>query len=244
MLYLSLLFFVYIAPTRQSLVICLHEFIMSISFAPNSLFQVTGSTGSGKSYWVFKFLKNLPSMFADTPTKKVMYCYGIYQPLFDEMKRVIPGIMFHEGLPHKEEMQELSRHGHALLILDDLMQEVSNSKDMLDLFCQYSHHMGISVMYLSQNLFQQGRFSRTIALNTHVLVVLKSMRNASQISCFARQLYPNRRGMLEEIYEDCMQAPFAYLVVDMSPNACSQYRLRTHIFPEEYPPVIYMPKKV
>ena len=82
-------------------------------------------------------------------------------------------------------MMELSRDGHALLILDDLMQEVSNSKDLLDLFCQYSHHMGISVVYLTQNLFQQGRFSCTIALNTHVLVLLKSMRNASQISCFA-----------------------------------------------------------
>ena len=123
---------------------------------------------------------------------------------------VIPAILFHEGLLDKEEMMELSRDGHALLILVDLMQEVSDSKDMLDLFCQYSHHMGISVMYLTQNLFQQGRFSRTIALN--VLVLLNSMRNASQISCFARQLYQNRRGMLEEIYEDSMKNPYGYFV--------------------------------
>jgi len=71
-------------------------------------------------------------MFGDTPTQKVMYCYSIYQPLFDEMRRSIPGIIFHEGLPDKEDMQELSRDGHAVLILDDLMLEVSNSKDMLD----------------------------------------------------------------------------------------------------------------
>ena len=216
---------------------------MSVSFAPNSLFTIVGGTGSGKSCWVFKFLRNLPYMFGDTPTKKVMYCYGIYQPLFDEIKRVIPVIVFHEGLPDKEEMMELSRDGHALLILDDLMQEVSNSKDMLDLFCQYSHHMGISVMYLTQNLFQQGRFSRTIALNTHVLVLLKSMRNASQISCFARQLYPNRKGMLEEVYEDCLMTAYGYLVIDMSPHANDQYRLRTHIFPDEHT-TVYIPKKL
>ena len=183
-------------------------------------------------------------MFDGAPTLKVMYCYSIDQPLFDEMKRAIPGILFHEGLPDKEEMQELSRGGHALLVLDDLMQEVSNSKDMVDLFCQYSHHMGISVMYVTQNLYQQGKFSRTIALNTHVLVLLKSMRNASQISCFARQLYPNCRGILEEIYDDCMKTPYGYLIVDLNPSSVDLYRLRTHIFPEEYPPVIYMPKKV
>ena len=216
---------------------------MSVSFAPNSLFTIVGGTGTGKSNWVFKFLRNLPDMFGDTPTKKVMNCYGIYQPLFDEIKRVIPAILFHEGLPDKEEMMELSSDGHALLILDDQMQDVSNSKDMLDLFCQYSHHMGISV-YLTQNLFQQGRFSRTIALNIHVLVLLKSMRNASQISCFARQLYPNRRGMLEEIYEDCMKNHYSYLVVDMNPSSAHLYRPRTHIFPEEYPLVICIPKKV
>ena len=97
--------------------------MMSVSFAPNSLFTIVGGTGTGKSSWVFKFLRNLPYMFVDTPTKKVMYCYGIYQPLFDEIKRVIPAILFHEGLPDKEEMMELSRDGHALLILDDLMQD-------------------------------------------------------------------------------------------------------------------------
>ena len=118
------------------------NFMMSVSFAPNSLFTIVGGTRTGKSSWVFKFLRNLPDMFGDTPTKKVMYCYGIYQPLFNEIKRVIPAILFHEGLPDKEEMMELSRDGHALLILYDLMQEVSNSKDMLDLFCQYSHHKG------------------------------------------------------------------------------------------------------
>ena len=216
---------------------------MSISFAPNMIFTIVGGTGSGKSCWVHRFLRNLPKMFGGIPTKKVMYCYSIYQPLFDKMRQSVPGIIFHEGLPDKEEMQELSSSGHAVLVLDDLMLDVSSSKEMLDLFCQYSHHMGITIMYLTQNLFQQGKFSRTMALNTHVLILIKSLRNASQINYFARQLYPNRRGMLEEIYEDTMQENFGYLVRDMSPTADDLYRFRTHIFPEEYPPIIYIPKK-
>ena len=114
--------------------------------------------------------------------------------------------------------------------------------------------MGISVMYLmpyghqcdvfNAESISTRKFSRMIALNTRVLVLLKSMKNASQISCFARQLYPNCIGMLEEIYEDSMKNPYGYLVVDMNPSSADLYRLRTHIFPEEYPPVIYIPKKV
>ena len=75
-------------------------------------------------------------MFGDTPTDKILYCYGIYQPLFDQMKKDVPNLSFHHGLPDVEDIEALSG-GHALLILDDLMQEVVNSKTMQDLFCQY-----------------------------------------------------------------------------------------------------------
>ena len=181
-------------------------------------------------------------MFGDIPTDKILYCYGIYQPLFDQMKKDVPNLSFHHGLPDVEDIETLSG-GHALLILDDLMQEVVNSKTMQDLFCQYCHHMGISVMFLTQNLFQQGKCARTIALNTHVLVLMKNMRNASQIAHFARQLYPNRKGMLEEVYEDCMKTTYGYLVIDMSPHTDDRYRLRTHIFPGEHT-IVYIPKKI
>ena len=70
------------------------------------------------------------------------------------------------------------------------------------------------------------------------------LRNASQISCFARQLYPNLKLMLEEIYEDSMKNSYGYLVVDINPCSAALYRHRTHIFPEEYPPVTYIPTKV
>ena len=168
--------------------------------------------------------------------EKILYCYGIYQPLFDDMKQNIPHLIFHQGLSDKEEMEQFTG-GHTLLVLDDLMSDVS--KSMQDLFCQYCHHIGISVMYLTQNRFHQGKCSRTIALNTHVLVL---MHNASQVSCVARQLYPGQAGMLEEMYQDAMREPYGYLVIDMSLHACDEYRLRSKIFPGE-DPIIYIPRK-
>ena len=120
---------------------------MSVPFPPNTTFVLAGATSSGKSCWVHRFLKNISHMFGDTPTEKILYCYGVYQPLFDQMREDVPNLMFHCGLPDVEEIEALSG-GHSLLILDDLMQEVVNSKTMQDLFCQHCHHMGISVMFL------------------------------------------------------------------------------------------------
>ena len=133
-------------------------------------------------------------------------------------------------------------NGHTLMVLDDLMSDVSNSKSMQDLFCQYCHHMGISVMYLTQNLFHQGKCARTIALNTHVLVLMKSGHNGFQVSCVVRQLYPGQDGMLKEMYQVSMREPYGYLVIDLSPHACDEYRLPRKIFPAE-DSIIYIPRK-
>ena len=40
--------------------------------------------------------------------------------------------------------------------------------------------------------------------------------------------------MLEEVYVDCPTTAYGYLVIDISPHANDQYRLRTHIFPDEH----------
>ena len=48
-------------------------------------------------------------MFGDTPTDKIPYCYGIYQPLFDQMKKDVPNLSFHHGLPDVEDIGPYSR---------------------------------------------------------------------------------------------------------------------------------------
>ena len=154
-------------------------------------------------------------------------------------KQTIPRISFHQGLPDRDEIEQLAG---GLLILDDLMAEVAESRLMHELFCQYCHHRGITVLYLSQNLFQSGKCSRSIALNTQVIVLMRNMRNASQIREFARQIYPGRSLMLQEIYEDAVRHPYEYLIIDMSPGANDNLRLRTRIFPGERG-VVYIPKE-
>ena len=69
-----------------------------IPFKSCSSMIVSGSSRSGKTTYVFKLLKHRGKMFVPNAPTEVLYCYGVYQTLFDEMKQVLTNITFHEGL--------------------------------------------------------------------------------------------------------------------------------------------------
>ena len=103
----------------------------SYRFKEHSSFNVVGSTNTGKSRWVYKLLLNKDQMFEGPPITKILYCYSVYQDLFDEMGSALPLIQFKQGLPSKDELDSLSADKQpSLLILDDLMELVGSSRNM------------------------------------------------------------------------------------------------------------------
>ena len=74
-----------------------------VPFQAGSPIMVAGPTASGKTYWTHKLLTN--QMFTEHVTS-VLYCYGVYQSYYNEMK--IPNLEFHEGLPSLEKVQSLN----------------------------------------------------------------------------------------------------------------------------------------
>lgn len=212
---------------------------MSIPFQPCSSMCISGQTGCGKTRFVYRLLTHLDEMYAGEPPKKILYCYGIHQPLFDDMERRFINLKLHHGLPSTETIEELtSMREHTLIILDDLMHRVVQNTDMEVLFTQGCHHRRLSVVFITQNLFPRGSKSRTIALNTYYLILMKNARDVSQVSILSRQLYLGRSQLLVGAYRDATKQSFGYLVVDTSPQADDKYRLRTNIFPGE-DPVVY-----
>ena len=214
-------------------------------FQPCSNIAITGCTGSGKTTFVFKLLKVKTVMFGTDEPARILYCYGTHQPMFDEMKEQIQGIQFHEGLPSKDDIEELADGRHCMVLLDDLMYEVVSNKEMESLFVMGSHHRRLTVVYISQNVFQQGRCARTLALNSHYLLLFRNMRCGSQISHLGRDLYPGQRDILIQAYRDAVcDRPYGYLCIDMSPHLTDErYRLRTRILPCEGDTWVYVPRK-
>jgi len=210
-----------------------------IPFTPCSTFALVGATKSGKSWWLYRFIQNLETMLENDPPKKVLYCYGVYQELYDDMKDKCSYICFHEGLPSVQEIDEFANGEHRIIVLDDLLNDVVQNVEMEKLFILGSHHKKLSVFFLTQNLFQQGRCARTIALNTAYLILFKNYRDTSQLITLGRQLVPGNHVALIDAYKDATSlSSHGYLVIDMSVNAKDQFRWRSCVFPDE-DPIIY-----
>jgi hypothetical protein len=197
--------------------------------APFSL-GVIGMSGSGKSVFTFKLIEYAEELITPPP-KKIIYCYGEYQEIFDNFRHV----NFHQGLPDLSEF--IGNKEPILMVLDDLMSEWN--EEISKLFTKYSHHRNISVVYLSQNLFSKNKHARVISLNTHYLVLMRNTRDVTQIGTLARQMYPKNAGYMIDAYNDAIKPNYGYLFVDLKPTTDDRIRLRSRIFPDESPAVVY-----
>ena len=92
---------------------------------------ISGQTGSGKAEWVYKFLTHINEIYSKDQASKVLYCYGIHQDLFNDMKRSVPNFHSKQGLPTVDEKDELTRDKrHKLIIKENLMHEVMGNKNL------------------------------------------------------------------------------------------------------------------
>jgi hypothetical protein len=65
----------------------------------------------------------------------------------------------------------------------------------------------LSIIYIAQNIFHQGKEMRNISLNANCIVLFKSPSNKQQISMLARQVNPGRLQEFMRSYEDATSRP-------------------------------------
>ena len=208
--------------------------------------MIVSGTGGGKTSWASKLVRFKEEMFPDEPPRRTMFCYSIWQEIYQELQQEFPEIIFKNGLPSKDELMELSGGDHvehSLLLIDDMITELCESKDMEQLFTTLSHHRRISVLAMTQNIFYQGKCARTISLQTWYFALLYARRDIKQIKNLASQIYGGGSTKpFMEAYFDTQKDKYGYLFVDISPHGDKKHMLRTSIFPDESPTVVYAPK--
>jgi len=202
--------------------------ISNIIFIHPFTCMIAGPTQSGKTHLVYDILRYNQIIISPSITK-IYYYYSTWQEFYNTFSSINPNVVFIQGLP---DISEFSSLDNNLIILDDLMSECEKNLSVLNLFTIDSHHKNISVIFITQNLFSQGKYSRTISLNSHYLIIFNNPRDKSQINTISRQLFPNKHSFFIEAFEDCVEKKsFGYIFVDLKQTTEGRNRVQTNIIP-------------
>lgn len=215
--------------------------------APSSLL-ICGASGSGKTFFTANLIANRGKIF-DPPPRNVVYFFKIWQEIYDRMKETCPEIRFINTPPSSFEgfrdlMEGYKKDDGVMVIFDDYEEEmVRDSTLYTKIYTVLSHHANLVPVALMHNLFRKEL--RTLSLNVHRLVLMKSPRDISQISYLSRQCFPTTKNYLSSVYNHVMgYEGFPYIVVNFAPHSGDggHIKVSTRIFESEYPMEVYKEK--
>ena len=203
-----------------------------LKFEHPSNILVSGPSGSGKTELVKKFLSQYPKIFYNLYKNKikVLWAYGQWTPLLDvEINKKIQLVLLNR-IPNDKDLHEISPD---ILIIDDLMYEMSKQKDFEILFIKKSHHMNITIFFLVHNPHYYAKMMRTITFNCHYIIWLKNPRDIRQINVIDLQ---SGIKFLPEAFKEATIRPYGYLRLDNTADTPENLRVTTNL---ETNPIIY-----
>ena len=134
--------------------------------------------------WVKKLIEHRSEMI-NKEINRVIYCYGERQSEFDEMESV----EFVKGMDSVVKDNDYFKSGeNTLLISGDLANELYGNPKASKLFTQKIHHRNVSIVFITQYLYKQGKAMRDIQLNSKYLVLFKNCRDVNQIKVLSNQM--------------------------------------------------------
>ena len=215
------------------------------SFKFNTLYSimVVGPSSCGKTVFVENLLKERRCLF-NPPYDPVVNCYGVNQPTtFARMKKE-QGIHFYAGIPDTKLWNTwYKKTKGGLLILDDLMREGSDDNRVLDLLTRDSHHKGITVIYMTQDMFPKGKNAKTISRNARYIIAFKNPRDQLGVLILAQQAFPQDFKEVLNVYRDTTERPYGYLMFDLHPNSSDREGLKTNLLKDEGYTTVYRKKE-
>ena len=171
---------------------------------------ISGPTSSGKSTLLFQILENLHQN-TDTLIQQVVFIYGVYQDVYKNY----PNFFFTDNLDY----MDLKPSVPTIIVLDDVMSTVNNSKKLEDLFTRGVHHKKISVVLSLQNLFYRGSVMKTLRDNAMYIILTRHIQDVSKLDTFARQLERKNSCYFKTSYEEAVSRKYGYLMCDLHPHS-------------------------
>ena len=191
-------------------------------FKTPSSILIVGPSGCGKTCSTDSLLLDYLGELFVNPPPTIHYCYGAWQDGFRTTKEA--GVQFHEGVPTTFHLQKWFPKG-GLLVLDDLMGEGGEDKELLGLFTKHSCHQNITVLYLCQDMFPPGKYAKSLSKNAHYVTAFKNPRDQLGVRNLLLQAFPTYWQDEMEIYQKVIKRPFGYMVQDLHPASDDRIRV-------------------
>jgi hypothetical protein len=158
------------------------------------------------------------------------------------MQKTIPNIEFYQGLPTATFIDQWSSENEPqILVLDDLMDSVCSSADMVQLYTVKCHHRNITTITIQHSLYPPGKHSHTLSLNVNYFIIFKNYRDQQQIGYFAKQIIGDKSHYFMQSYAMATKQQYCYILIDLHPQSDQKYRLRSNIL-EGQTLVVYVSK--
>ena len=103
-------------------------------------------------------------------------------------------------------------------------------EEMSNIFTKGSDQRNITVVYIFQNVFEEGKVHRTISLNSQYIVVFKNPRDEGQMRSLAQQVFPSNVKYFMDGFREATQKDHDYLLLDPHPLSPDRLRVRSKIF--------------
>ena len=90
--------------------------------------------------------------------------------------------------------------------------------------------MNVTVCYLCQDMFPQGKYAKTISRNAHYIIAFKNPRDKVALRTLLLQIYPAKWLPVVDIYDACTDRPYGYLLFEVHPASRDSTRLLSHLY--------------
>jgi len=167
----------------------------------------------------------------NTPIEKVIYVYFDFQPIFHELQKSDPNIIFTNNI---HELNDLITNP-CLIILDDQQDLISNDKEVekivSNLFIKTAHHHQASTICVAQNAHARNFIN--ITRNTNYLFLFDLLGDKSILISKSRQICPGQSRFLLDAYEKALSLRnYGYLMLCFHPGRTyKKFWARSHLDP-------------
>lgn len=192
---------------------------------------ISGLPASGKTWNVQQLLEHKGTIYTE-PVTRVIFCYRVWQPVYDTIKANDPSVIFVTTTAEVDEHLE-SDEGHSLVIYDDMMSDVifNSNEYFINMFTVRLRHQKISAVLVTHLLFHKGL--RELNRNCYQFL-LTNIPNQSTVSNFFQQFDKLNWREMVQIYLSCMKTDeFPTFFYSRHPQTPPDIRLRNRLVPSK-----------